>query len=365
MKSVAVIGDGGERFPSLTICGSVFIEGVEVRLGLVDSLEPTFDPQSVAYSTSALVRILAFSCNYRDKGLIAHFARRCKGAAFRYFGSEFVGEVLAIGAGVKELAIGDRVIGNNEYIDSEPASAGGVPTNCASQRVQVLPQSKLQKVSASMSLPDAASFSIGSQTAYSMLRRLSLEGDTRVLVMSARSNTSLFCLDALRKTQAKILAASTEPMSNGLVTDYSLEACLSLDARTSRIGESDRQRYEGKIDVIIDPFFDLHLNDAIELLSFGGRYITCGLARQIGLDDSPAAELTRGLMLKVMLKNLSIIGNCLGTTADLTEALKDYDAGRHRVRIDSTFSAEDATAFVAHTFTSKKRLGKVVCQYGP
>ena len=127
-------------------------------------------------------------------------------------GSEFVGEVAAVGADVTGLALGDRVMGDNHYIGAGDAGrdyAEGVPTNAASQEYQVFHPAKLIAVPPEMPDEVAAAFSIGAQTAYSMVRKLALPYGGHVLVTAARSNTSLFVISALKQLGVNVYATST------------------------------------------------------------------------------------------------------------------------------------------------------------
>src|SRR4029079_10217354 len=79
----------------------------------------------------------------------------------------------------------------------------------------------------------------------------------------------------------------------------------------------------GGFPFVIDPFSDLHLARALEVMAFGGRYITCGFydqyLRLIG--QQPPAPQARGPeMFLAVIKNLEIVGNCAGTTEDLSNA---------------------------------------------
>jgi hypothetical protein len=69
------------------------------------------------------------------------------------------------------------------------------------------------------------------------------------------------------------------------------------------------------------------------------------------------------IMGVVMMKNLHLIGNCIGQTDDLVRALQDYDAGRLPVVIDSLHSQRQVGAFFDRTYNAQERFGKVVYCY--
>lgn len=105
----------------------------------------------------------------------------------------------------------------------------------------------------------------------------------------------------------------------------------------------------GGFDCVFDPFFDLHLGQVVNLMAAGDRYITCGLYDQyfdlIG-KGIPSLYLDGlRLMSSVMLKNIQIIGNCIGQAEDLKNAIQDYVSGNLNVAIDSVFSGKQVGAF--------------------
>ena len=65
----------------------------------------------------------------------------------------------------------------------------------------------------------------------------------------------------------------------------------------------------------------------------------------------------------MMLKNLQIMGNCIGLTSDLQKAVDDYTANALDVMVDSAFSGPQLSEFLDRTYNSKDRLGKVVYRY--
>lgn len=117
------------------------------------------------------------------------------------------------------------------------------------------------------------------------------------------------------------------------------------------------------LDAIIDPFFDIYLNQTIKYLNYNGRYITCGFYHQNSLFNFEKTDKNNcyfQTLLTCMSKNISIIGNCLGLTCDLNDAIDDYSNGIYDITIDSVFSGKDVLPFHNKTFHELPRFGKVV-----
>jgi hypothetical protein len=68
-------------------------------------------------------------------------------------------------------------------------------------------------------------------------------------------------------------------------------------------------------------------------------------------------------MTVCMLKNLHIIGNCIGQIGDLHRAVDDYVSGSLNVILDSVFSGGGIDSFLDKTYNAKDRFGKGVYKY--
>ena len=372
MRNLAIFGAAGAHpgaagfaFPALEI------DEMVVRCGIIRTPDPAFDPRAPEHARTVLARVRAFSCNYRDKGFMFDLQKQ---PADRFFviGSEFVAEVEEVGPEVESLRPGDRVIGQNHYT-GRPSPDGireGIPTNHASRERQVLAEQKLVRIPASMPDEVAAGFSIGAQTAYSMVRKLAPQPGEHVLVTSATSNTSLFAIGALRGCGVHIYATTSSRDADERLRSRGVASVIHVGG--GEAGFRDHAGLEriardiGGFDCVVDPYFDLHLEKAVQLMAPFGRYITCGFAGQ----NPGAARRSgvkpvdmRGVMLQAMTKNLTLFGNCIGLREDLERALRDYDAGRFDCVVDSVFSGERALEFLDRTYNDRTRFGKVIFRY--
>ena len=363
MKQVAIYQQNGKVQGSGLQTFSM--QGQLVEVGLLDIEPPEFNAKEAENAHQVLVQKIGFSCNYRDQGWILHAWETLKssgGAATGLgLGSDFVGIVIAIGEQVSTLHVGDRVIPNSCYPAEVEGTEFGIPTNYSSTRLETLHEFKLMKVPDSMPNEVAAGFTVGAQTAYSLVRRMGIKPSDKVLVTSATSNTSLFVLNALRQTKAKVFALTTRGFFANRLGEFGMADVIVKDRQQSLL-ENDQLlnilQKIGGFNVVIDPFWDIYLKEATEVMHFYSRYVTCGSAMasfEIGdLYDS---------MQNIIYKNLQINGNCVGTTSDLEHALKDYQSGKLQVVIDSVFKGEKVKEFLERSFNSQERFGKVIYLY--
>ena len=372
VHTLAICGaDIASMNPDNDSFATVEVGGTSVTAGLLSIPEPPFEPDSDAHRSSVLVRTEAFSCNYREIGLIISVLAILPPDRFYSIGSEFVGTVVAIGDDVDGLAVGDRVIPDGSY----PGGAdrrGGLPTNHGSRQLQVIDHNKLIAVPASMEPAVAASFTIGAQTSYSMVRRLGAQAGDEALVTAGRSNTSLFAIRALRNAGCRITALTTAPdwvadlRAVGADEVHVVDPTVRSYSLVPEIAKYVEER--GGFHVVVDPFFDVNLDRVVALMRPGGRYITCGLADQYSVltgAEVPHAQdgSMRDVMSTAMLHNLQLIGNCLGSVDDLRRALADHLGGRLDVTIDSVHGDGNVGTFLDRTFNAADRFGKVVYRY--
>lgn len=349
-----------------------------VTTGLLQTIDTPFDAASPAFADKVLVRKRAFSCNYRDKALLLkakhkldHLAERDE---LRFFtlGSEFAAEVLVVGNQVQNLAPGDRVVGNGNYPHSGYEGVRpGLPTNHGSKELEVFHYSKLVKIPEMMTDVVAASFPIGGQTTYSMIRRLNLQEGEKVLVTAATSNTSLFAISALKNVPVEVYAVTTRDTYVDRLKELGADGVFVVPRGLKSLAREkvifEHIKIQGLFNAVIDPFFDVYLGQVVDVMDLGARYITCGMYEQphVG-DEETVKQLPNNLnhiMSMTMMKNLQLIGNCIGNTEDLDRAIADYAAGKLEVVIDSVYQQHQESQFFDRSFNDPQRFGKVVYRY--
>jgi NADPH:quinone reductase-like Zn-dependent oxidoreductase len=369
MKMFAVLTpESAQRIATLEAC-SVVLHDTTVHFAILERADVDFDRHDAANANAVLVKVQAFSCNYREKGRFLKVARDAAGKGYAVLGSEFAGTVVKIGAAVTDLAPGDRVFGNGSV--GEGGDHPGLSTQRGSAELQIHQRSKLLRFPAGMPFAEAAAFSVGAQTAYSMIRRLNPDSQAHIAVTAAGSNTSLFVVKALLARNHKVHALTTSAPLVPALLELGLSGCCLLHkdqdpepALTSYLAEHGIDKF----DAVVDPFMDIYLRKLVRHLKRSGSYITCGVYEQFE-EARPDPFVYRGLELGEMFsliirKNISLIGNNLGTTGDLEQALADYFEGRLSVSLDSVCGCGTLAAFIERSFLASRRRGKVVFDYG-
>lgn len=340
-----------------TPLGSVEFGGLDILFGIVDFEKPKFDKLDKKNDDYVLIRVDAFSCNYRDKGMLVYNYQlmRENKRLFLPFGSEFCGTVMEKGRNVCEFQLGEKVIPDCGYEDKIGTEASpGVVTNFASLGWLKIHKQKLVKKPDNFDVVEGACFSLGAQTAASMISKSGiLESNVKKpVVFSAGSATSIFLTQQLMAHGIEPLCISSKNskriFEEGVLSD----------------GTDNIDKYLYNASHAFDPFFDINILNAVSTLMIGGKYIYCGILEQHPLlavkDISEYNNDLRGALELSIIKNVSIIGNCLGKSEDLRNAIKLYKSKNIKPIMDKVFSLENGIEFIKRSFLDRNKTGKCV-----
>ena len=117
-------------------------------------------------------------------------------------------------------------------------------------------------------------------------------------------------------------------------------------------------------DVVLDAFSDTYLERLIPKLNSNASYVTCGIFNQSTEKITNAKSINLSILIaNLMMKNVSFIGNCLGSTQDLIDGLDQYK--NHKIVIDRVFTEEDSLSdFITKSYNlDGNKFGKVVYKY--
>jgi NADPH:quinone reductase-like Zn-dependent oxidoreductase len=335
--------------------------GVDGAFGILNAPVPPFGPLG---AHEVRLRVLAFSCNYRDRARLTQEARAGRHDRITPFGSEFCAVIEQVGARVRDLTVGQRVVGDNALSrHPDTSSARGIPTNESSLECLHLDSRRLVAIPDSLSTDAAAGFSLAAQTASAMVRRVRLTSRHRCLITSGRSMTSLMAVQLAHARGAQVTVATTQAP-----TAAELDAWRALGATSVVRTPDDETAVDtvGGFDVAIDPFHDLHLDWVATAVRLGGQIVTCGYATQGDVDDhtrAVRAERVRRGLQHVMVRNITLHGHCLGTRADLRDALQRHALGELHVPLAGVHAVGNFPAYLTTAFLQPRRWGKAIFRY--
>ena len=262
-------------------------------------------------------------------------------------GLEGAGEIVALGAGVTEWAVGDSVCallpggGYAEYVTCSAKHVLPVPENMSMKQAACLPETF---------------FTVWSN----VFMRGGLQAGERFLVHGGSSGIGTTAIQLASAFGARVFttAGSAEKCA----------VCLGLGAEQAlNYRESDfveMMRGQGGADLILDMVGGDYIGRNIRALADDGRLV------QIAFLQGPKVELN---FAHIMMRRLTVTGSTLRPQSDLAKArIADellekvwplLDAGRVSPVMDSEFALADAAK--AHSrIESGQHIGKIVLTIG-
>ena len=292
----------------------------------------------------ARVAICAASLNFPDL-LVVQGKYQFKPTPPFVPGAEFSGAVEALGEGVSQLAVGQRVM--------SVAVTGAFATHACVQATRLVPMPR------AMPFEDGAAFLMTYGTSHhALIDRAALKSGETVLVLGAAGGVGTAAVQIAKAAGARVIAAAS--------TDDKVALCRSIGADDAINYASTDLRDALKAltggrgpDVIYDPVGGALAEAAFRSIAWRGRYLVVGFAQ----GDIPSLPLNLPL-----LKGASIVGVFWGDFArrepkefgrTLAELADWYGAGRVKPVLDRILPmGQLAAAF--ERMASRQALGKIV-----
>jgi len=183
-------------------------------------------------------------------------------------GAEVAGVVAELGAQVRQLHVGDRVLGVPDD------RAGGYAEAMTLDSERVLP------VSAELSMQELASLPAAHGTAlYSLRQRARLMSGEWVLVLGAAGGVGLAAVQVAAALGARVIACASTPNKRELAL---LNGAAHAIDYTSADWRKDVLAITGAsgVQVVFDPVGADAFDEAIRTVGWGGRYLVIGFAGQ-------------------------------------------------------------------------------------
>ena len=219
-------------------------------------------PEPVAGKGQVVVEVAAAAVNFPDVLLVADRYQFHVPVPFTP-GSEFAGTVVAVGPEVKDLSVGDRVMG--------ATLIGGF-----AERIAV-PAAALEAVEPSVDLATAAAFGVAHRTAYHALRSVArVQPGEWVVVLGAAGGVGLAAVELGTVLGARVLAAASTGTKLALCRTKG--ATEVVDYTTEDLKERIKEITGGGADVVIDPVGGAWAEAALRALRWGGRFVSVGFA---------------------------------------------------------------------------------------
>lgn len=301
-------------------------------------------PPPQAGPGEAVVRVKAAALNFFDTLIIAGKYQFKPPFPFSP-AAEFAGVVESVGAGVTEVAPGDRVSGNIGWGAAREAVA--------------VPAQALVKLPDALDFERAAGLTvIYATTLYALRERAALKAGETLAVLGASGGTGLAAIELGKLMGARVIACASSDEKLKFARAHGADETVNYASEDLREALR-RLGGEHGIDVVYDPVGGPYAEPAVRSLAWLGRYLVVGFA---------AGEIPKLPLNLALLRSCDIRGVFWGAwvkrepqmqRAIMTDIVKWCAEGKLSAHVHAVYPLEDiATALQA--ITHRKVMGKIV-----
>ncbi len=290
------------------------------------------------------VRVHAAGVNFPDTLIIQNLYQFKPALPFSP-GGEAAGVIDALGAGVDDLKIGDRVVamtGNGCYAEAIVAN-----------RSQIVP------IAGDMPFDIASGFTMTYGTSHHALKqRARLQPGETLLVLGAAGGVGLAAVELGKLMGAKVIAAASTAEKLQVCRDFGADETINYT--DANLKDEIKRLTGGKgVDVVYDPVGDRFAEPAFRGMAWNGRYLVVGFAG----GEIPSLPLNLPL-----IKGASIVGVFWGAftqaepalhRANMAELLQWFEEGKLKPHISKHFTLDQGPEAI-RWMMDRKATGKIV-----
>jgi len=329
-------------------------------------------PEPVPKSDEVVFRVKAAALNYDD--IWGMRGKPLQIPLPHISGTDASGEVTAVGDGVKNIKVGDRVVSHgNMSCRVCKRCTSGREYDCRQRiiwgfetgplwggycELTHLPEVNVVKIPDGISYDEAAAASMTLLTSWHMLvGRAKIRPGQVVLIMGGGSGVGNFGIQIAKLYECTVIATASPDKLDQLLQ---LGADYAVDHRredwhkrvwTITKGLAEKSGGIPGLDVIFEHIGGSHWNRELGLLKYGATVVTTGATTGY---DVPTD------LRQIFFKGINVLGSTQGTRAELEQGLYWMSRGKIRAIIDSVYPLEKAAEAHNKMLTGKGLFGKII-----
>ena len=260
-------------------------------------------------------------------------------------GNELAGTVHAVGAGVTQYKVGDKVF-------------AFVPQGAFAQQVKVTADAVLP-MAASMDFDTAAAITLTYGTSHhAVVDRAQLKAGETMLVLGAAGGVGLAAIEIGKALGARVIAAASTAEKLAVCKEHGADVLINYT--TEDLREAIKAATHGKgPDVVYDPVGGSYTEPAFRSIAWRGRYLVIGFAN---------GEIPKLPLNLPLLKGASLVGVFWGdyarrepahNLAAMQELMRWLAEGKIKPHISARYALAD-TPKALIDMASRKVTGKIV-----
>ena len=260
-------------------------------------------------------------------------------------GGEISGDVIEVADGVRNVAVGQRVLAMSGY--------GGMVEQVCLPAVAVVP------IPDSMDYPTGAGFILTYGTSYHALKqRANLQADETLVVLGASGGVGLAAVELGNLMGARVIAAASSAEKLALAQEYGASELINYSEESLKTKVKELTGGKGA-DVIYDPVGGPLFDDCMRSVAWKGRVLVVGFA---------SGEIPKVPVNLALLKGCQIVGVFWGNFTqkesavhieNTLELIAYFEQQKLKPHISQTFDLEHAGSAIK-TLADRRAKGKVV-----
>lgn len=321
--------------------------------GGLDRLQVTDTERPAPGRGEILVRVGASSLNFHDYAVVTGMIPTPDG---RIPMSDGAGEVVEVGEGVSEFAVGDKVVSTffPHWMDGEPAREvmGDVPGDGAdgfAREYVTAPATSFTRAPQGFSDAESATLTCAGLTAW---RALAVNGQVKsgdTVLVQGTGGVSIFALQFAKAAGATVIATSSSDEKLDRLREMGADHLINY-RQDEKWGETARKLTGGRgVDHVVEIGGSGTMPQSIAAARIGGHIALIGVLAGIG-GNVPTVF--------VMQQNQRIVGLTVGARRHQQDMIRAIEANGIRPVIDRHFPLEQIADAFRHQ-ESGKHFGKI------
>jgi NADPH2:quinone reductase len=315
-----------------------------VRHGPPEALELAELPDPRPGPGEALIEVKAAGLNFFDLLIISNRYQVKPDLPFSP-ASEFSGVVVALGEGVREISVGDRVCGYIGY--------------GAAREKLIAPAKSLVRLPDGVDFERAAGLIVTYSTAlHALADRAQIKNGETLAVLGASGGVGLATVEIGKILGARVIACASSPEKLAFAREHGADE--TIDYAKEDLKERLRELTDGRgADVVFDPVGGDFAEAAVRGTAWEGRYLVIGFA---------AGEIPKLALNHVLLRGCSVVGVAWGALirrdpargrALVQQLIEWASEGRISAHVDKAYPLAQA-ADALNAIARREVKGKVV-----
>lgn len=274
--------------------------------------------------------------------------------------SDGAGEIIAIGEGVKDWQVGDKVMSLffQNWIEGKPTLpktmfVNGETIDGFITQQSCVPSSSVTAIPNDYSYAEAATLPCAAATAW---RALMVEGGLQAgdsVLVQGTGGMSIFALQFAKAAGAKVYATTSSPAKAERLKKMGAAAVINYK-ENPKWGKTIFKLTGGGVDHVLDVGGGSTMRNSIEAVKIGGHISSIGI-----LGNGRKGEIT---FPKLFFKHIRLIGIAVGSKEMQQKMVEAININGMKPIIDKSFGFEELAAAFQYQ-ASGQHFGKIVLEW--